>query len=79
MARVLVAYGMSQAQELLAERFEVSGEAVRFVVDVESCLQPAVVRRDASRAVVSMTLLGLNAADRYHRFPGDVDDVAAHG
>ena len=38
--------------------------------------QPGVLRRDAGRAGVGVALLRLDAADRQHRLPGDVHQVA---
>ena len=54
--------GMRNRANLLAQGFGITLHAFGFVLGNESALQPFVVRRNAGRAGVLVTLQGLDAA-----------------
>ncbi len=66
-----------QGEQLGPQADDVFGGARRLELRVEAPHQPAVLGRDAGRALVGVAALGLDAADGQHGLAADVDHVAA--
>ena len=68
--------GVAEAQDFFAQGQDVIRQPRTFIRRIETAHQPSVLRGNTGRAVVRVAFLRLNAANRQHRFPGDVDHVA---
>ena len=67
----------TQRKHVLSQRDDVVGQPRSFARWIHSPHEPRVMGRDARRAVIRVTPLRLDAADRHHRFAADADRVAA--
>ena len=76
-AGVLDPAGLGHLEQVAAQRLHVVGRRGPTSAGVQAAGQPGVLGGDAGRAGVGVALLRLDAADREHRLPGDVDHVAA--
>ena len=65
------------ASSVLPKRHDVVGQPRRLECGIHAPHQPRVLGRHAGRAVIGVTPLRLDAADRHHRLAAHVDQIAA--
>ena len=68
--------GVAQAQNFFAQGQDVIRQSNTFIGRIEAAHQPGVLGGNTGRTVIRVAFLRLNAANRQHRFPGDIDHVA---
>ena len=68
---------LGHLDQVAAQRLDVVRDPHRLDLRHQAAGQPGVLGGDAGGTGVGMAFLGLDAADREHRFPRDIDHVAA--